>query len=183
MKPCVLATLFALALLAFACSTIPAEQCAKTDWRAQGTDDGRDGRPADHLQRHREACAGVGVVPDAAAWERGRQTGLKEYCKLPNAIQAGLERRSYRGVCDDPRFARLHDAASRLGDARNDIETIDRDLEWRERQLATSKSINEKRRTELRAEIRGLERQRDRARDDRHDAEIALERIRRELGL
>lgn len=172
-----------LALLSAGCATIPEDQCAGMDWYRLGVDDGRAGFPPARLARHREACAGVGVVPDVAAWEAGRAEGVVQYCELPNAITNGLARNAYAGVCDDARFARTYDAARRLGDARFEIERIDGELAWRERDLATDKKLSDKRRAELRAEIRNLERQRDRARDDRRDAEFNLDRVRLELGI
>lgn len=172
-----------LVLLSAGCATIPAEQCASMDWYRLGLEDGRGGFSAARIARHREACAGVGVVPDAVAWERGRVEGLFQYCELPNAIVNGLARNAYEGVCDDARFARAYDAARRLGDARFEIEQVDSELAWRERDLATNNKLSDKRRAELRAEVRNLERQRDRVRDDRRDAEFNLDRVRLELGI
>nr|MBL8454631.1 DUF2799 domain-containing protein [Zoogloeaceae bacterium] len=178
-----MAGLGALTLLSAGCATIPEEQCASVDWRRLGVEDGRAGFSAARIVRHREACAGVGVVPDAAAWEAGRSLGLADYCVLGNAIENGLARNAYEGVCADARFGRAYDAARRLGEARFDIERVDDELTWRERELATDRKLSDKRRAELRAEIRNLERQRDRARDDRRDAEINLDRVRLELGI
>tara|TARA_R110002049_G_scaffold105989_4_gene253063 strand:+ start:847 stop:1392 length:546 start_codon:yes stop_codon:yes gene_type:complete len=165
------------------CATIPSEECARTDWHALGVEDGRDGYPQSRIERHAEACAQAGIVPDASAWEAGRQRGLPEYCQLPNAIEHGLAGRRYAGVCDDADFARLHDAARQLADTRREIESIDRDLTWRERQLATSKKLDERDRARLWVDIRSLERKRDRLRDDRIDAAMRLDRLTRELGL
>lgn len=172
-----------LVLLSAGCATIPEEQCVSMDWYRLGLEDGRVGFPPARLARHRQACAGVGVLPDAAAWEAGRAEGLVQYCELPNAIVNGLARNAYEGVCNDAQFARAYDAARGLGDARFEIERVDSELGWRERELATNKKLSDKRRAELRAEIRNLERQRDRARDDRRDAEFNLDRVRLELGI
>lgn len=178
-----MAGISALMLLSAGCATIPAEQCASMDWYRLGLEDGRAGFSAARIGRHREACAGVGVVPDTAAWEAGRALGLDDYCVLPNAIENGLARNAYEGVCRDSQFERVYDAARRLGDARHEIERVDSELAWRERELANNGKLSDKRRAELRAEIRNLERQRDRARDDRRDAEFNLDRLRLELGI
>lgn len=170
-------------VLSAGCASIPEDQCASMDWNRLGFEDGRVGFPAERIVRHREACAGVGVMPDGLAWETGRAQGLVQYCHLPNAITNGLARNAYAGVCSDAQFSRAYDAARRLGDARHDVERIDNELAWRERELSTNKKLSDKRRAELRAEIRNLERQRDRARDDRRDAEFNLDRVRLELGL
>lgn len=181
MKSTLTATALAAALTA--CATIAPEECARTDWHALGIEDGRDGQPASRIERHADACAQVGVVPDAAAWEAGRELGLPEYCRLPNAIERGLAGRAYAGVCDDADFARLHDAARQVADVRREIEAVDRDLAWRERQLATSKKLDDRDRARLWSEIRSLERKRDRLRDDRIDATLRLDRLARELGV
>lgn len=177
------------ALVAFAvagatgCATIPPERCATMDWHQLGIEDGQAGFGSSRIVRHREACARVKVVPDTSAWEAGRAIGLRDYCQLPNALEQGLARHGYEDVCDDPDFERLYRAARRVGDARYQIEFTDGEIDWRERELLTDRKLSDKRRGELRAEIRSLERERDRARDDRWEAELALDRVRRDLGI
>jgi len=165
------------------CATIPSERCASIDWNRQGFEDGRAGFGPTRLARHRDACAAVGVQPDGAAWEAGRVAGVREYCVLPNALQQGLARHAYEGVCADARFAQLYEAARRLGDARYQVEFIDGEIDWRERALLTDRKLTEQRRSELAAEVRSLERRRERAIHDRIEAGSALEHIRRQLAL
>lgn len=112
-----------VALLAGAgCATIPPEQCASMDWHQLGLADGRAGYPASRIARHREACAKAGVIPDALAWEAGRQVGTREYCRLANALEQGLSRHGYEDVCEDTDFERVYRAARRVADARYEIE-------------------------------------------------------------
>lgn len=153
------------------------------DWYALGLKDGRSGFAASRVEKHREACAGVRVVPDVRAWEEGRRDGLEDYCVLGNALDQGLRRHAYEGVCPDPDFALLYRAARDLGDARYAIEDIDNQMTWRENTLATDKKLSDKRRSELRSELRDLERQRERARYDRDQAERDLERVRDRLRI
>ena len=176
------AVLVSLSLFA-GCATIPVEQCGQVNWFELGVKDGQSGFGVTRVDRHRQACAPVGVLPDFAAWEAGRQQGLGDYCQLSNAITQGLSRHAYEGVCPGPEFALLHDAARSLGEARYQIEMIDRELDALERELLDGKKLSDARRAELRAEIRALERRRDRARDDRGDAERTLDRLRSELGV
>jgi hypothetical protein len=171
------------ALLVAACASIPPERCASVDWREQGVDDGRAGFGPARLQRHREACAAVGVVPDAAAWEDGRAAGLVEYCRLPNAIRQGLARHAYDGVCADPRFEQAWAAARRFGDARYRVEHIDGQIDWRERELLTNSKLGEDKRADYVAEVRSLGRERERAIAEREDAARSLDRLRRQLGI
>lgn len=171
-----------LALLS-GCATIPAEECAGMDWYALGLTDGRSGFAAGRIEKHREACAGVKVAPDTRAWEEGRRAGLDDYCVLGNALDQGLQRHAYEGVCADPDFALLYRAARELGDARYAIEDIDNQMAWRENELSTNKKLSDKRRAELRSELRDLERKRERTRYDRNQAERDLERVRDRLRI
>lgn len=172
-----------LALLVAGCASIAPERCASVDWRQQGFEDGRSGFGPARVERHREACAPVGVLPDAAAWEDGRAVGALEYCQLPNAIRQGLARHAYEKVCADPRFEHAYAAARRFGDARYRVELLDGQIDWRERELLTNRKLNEDKRAEHVAEVRSLERQRERAIVDREEASRALDLTRRQLGI
>ncbi len=153
------------------------------DWYALGREDGQSGFSAKRIEKHREACAGVKVAPDARAWEEGRRVGLEDYCVLANALEQGLQRHAYEGVCADPDFALLYRAARELGDARYAIEDIDNQMAWRENELASNKKLSDKRRSELRSELRDLDRRRERAQYDRNRAERDLERVRDRLRI
>lgn len=153
------------------------------DWYALGLKDGQSGFAANRIDKHREACASVKVLPDRRAWEEGRRVGLDDYCVLGNALDQGLRRHAYEGVCADPDFALLYRAARELGDARYAIEDIDNQMAWRENELTSNKKLSDKRRAELRSELRDLERKRERARYDRNQAERDLERMRDRLRI
>jgi hypothetical protein len=171
------------ALLLGACASIPPEHCASIDWRQQGLEDGRAGFGPARLERHREACMPVGVLPDAVAWEQGRAIGVVDYCQLPNAIRQGLARHADERVCADPRFEQAYAAARRLGDARYRVEFIDGQIDWRERELLTHRNLSEDKRAEHLAEVRSLARERERAIAEREDAARSLDRLRRQLGV
>lgn len=173
----------ALALGLGGCASIPAERCAHIDWWQQGLSDGRQGFGPSRLERHREACAAVGVRPDAAAWEQGRMNGVPEYCRLPNAITQGLARHAYEQVCPDVRFEQAYAAARRYADARYQVGYLDGQIDWRERDLLTNQKLSEDKRAAHVAELRSLRRQRERALDDREEASRALDLTRRRLGL
>ena len=123
------------------------------------------------------------MLPDRLAWEEGRAVGVVEYCQLSNAIRQGLARHAYEKVCADPRFEQAYAAARRFGDARYQVEYIDGQIDWRERELLTNRKLNEDKRAEHVAEVRSLERQRERASVERDEASRALERMRRQLGI
>lgn len=95
------AALLAAALALGACTTtaVPPRECPHVDWRAVGLADGAEGRGRDRLAEHRANCAEVGVVPDADAWETGRQEGLEAYCTPTVAFRLGVEGRRMNPVC------------------------------------------------------------------------------------
>ena len=179
-----LAAMAALVAVAYAlagCATIPEDRCPSVDWTAQGVQDGRAGHASDRLVKHREACAGARIAPDERAWLEGRRVGLAEDCRLPEAVDHGLAGRGYAGVCNDPRYGRLHAAARRVRDSRAKVTGIERDIAERRRDIADG-NTSDIRRDILRGQVRDLEGQRLRARDARGDAERALDALRREFG-
>lgn len=109
---------FALILFAAlalgSCATLSEEECRAGDWRGIGIEDGQRGRAADFIDRHREACAKVGVTPDIAAWAAGRQLGLQSYCTPENAYDIGRNGRILNTVCPLTSLATLQ-AANRKG--------------------------------------------------------------------
>lgn len=173
----------ALLVLLSGCAAMSEQECLSTDWYERGIADGRAGYPSGRIDSYRKACAKVEVRPDITLWEQGRAAGLEEFCQLPLAMERGLNRYSYSRVCADPNYDRLYDAAKALGDARYEIESIDSSISSLEQDLIHNDKLDDKKRDELRVEIRNLERQRDRARDDRSDAERQLDRLRTELGV
>lgn len=169
-----LASAFAIAL--GGCATIPADQCAKTDWYELGLKDGRAGYPVERLVEHRDACAGVKVAPDELRYLQGRKVGVTEYCQPDNAFRDGLAGGSYAGLCDAT-FARNHAAAAHVASLRKALETNRSAISWREAEIRGDKA-SDSRRANLRSEIRDLDRQRDGMRDELVAAERTLDRLR-----
>lgn len=165
-----------------ACTTMAVQACPITDWYAQGVADGRAGQASDRLVRHRESCPDATAVPDERAWLEGRREGLAEYCQPHRAVDAGLAGRGYAGVCRDPRYGRLYTAARRVHDSRSRVASIERDIAAKRREIANG-STSEVRRGFLRRDVLTLESDRNRARSAQSDAEVALDRLRKELGV
>lgn len=89
-----------LAMLVLAsCASLSQEACLQGDWRGIGYADGAEGRDESYLARHAEACAEIGVVPDAALWRAGRAEGLGLYCTPSNAYDIGRRGQRLRPVC------------------------------------------------------------------------------------
>ena len=157
------------------CATIPEEQCAKVDWYDLGVTDGLSGHPADRLLRHREACAGVKIVPDEKRYLQGRPVGLAEYCRPDNAQREGLAGRPYANVCDQA-FKRIYQAAYEVSSLRRRINNNLDEVSRKENELRDKKTSDSKR-NQLRSEIRDLDRRRESLRDDLFTAERELDRI------
>jgi hypothetical protein len=159
------------------CATIPEEQCAKVDWYDLGFSDGRAGRPTDRILRHREACAGVNVVPDEKRYLQGRQVGIAEYCRPENALREGLAGRPYADVCDAT-FKRIHQAAYAVASLKKRINNNLDEVSRKETELRDQKTSDSKR-SQLRSEMRDLDRRRESLRDELFTAERELDRLRR----
>ncbi len=165
-----------------ACTAMATQACPIADWYAQGVADGRAGYTADRLVRHRESCPDATAVPDERAWLEGRREGLADYCEPRRAVDAGLAGRAYAGVCRDPRYGRLYTAARRVHDTRSRVASIERDIAAKRRDIP-DRNTSDVRRDFLRRDVLTLESDRNRARNARSDAEVALDKLRRELGV
>jgi hypothetical protein len=82
------------------CATLSEEACRQGDWRGIGYVDGTEGRLETHVQRHAEACSGLGITPDVARWREGRAEGLRLYCRPERAYRIGREGRTFNPVCE-----------------------------------------------------------------------------------
>ena len=102
--------LVAVLLLLGACASLSKEQCVAGDWAAIGRADGAEGRGFERLEAHRRACARAGVEPDAVAWDRGRQQGLRLYCTPAKAYQVGRSGRSIAPGCVQAELADMSPA-------------------------------------------------------------------------
>src|SRR5690606_728480 len=167
----------ASALLLSACASMSEKECLSANWLDQGYRDGVAGRTASLLEDHREACAKVGVTPDAQQYHAGRNQGLLEYCTPANAVNEGRQGRSYRNVCPmhlERQFLANHQRGYRAYEAQQNVDRLYRDLQRAERDLNKEKDKNK--RHELRQKIRHLDNRLSRARNDLHYLERQLYR-------
>ncbi len=122
-------------LLGGGCATMDETQCQVTDWYQLGVEDGNKGYSTGRLDEHRSACAGVGVEPDAARYEEGRELGLQSYCVPSRGLQAGMRGEMYRSVCPESTRSdflaayrhgeKMHDVEDQIDDNRREINRID----------------------------------------------------------
>ncbi|MFS4436929.1 DUF2799 domain-containing protein [Paracoccaceae bacterium GXU_MW_L88] len=130
MKRLFTAALLLSGLALAGCASLSEEQCAAGNWEEIGRRDGANGRTASYLANHSKACADLGIQPDAALWEAGRQQGLQYYCTPENAYREARNfYRSVAAVCpaspalerayrDGLEWRRLED---RIDDEKDDI--------------------------------------------------------------
>jgi hypothetical protein len=119
------------------CASLSEEECRTADWAQIGVRDGADGRGTDHIEAHRRACAGIGVSPDAEAWLRGRERGLRLYCTPTKAYEVAREGRTLRSGCTAAEIERLQPGYDwgreywrlelRIQDLRSEIRSINRE--------------------------------------------------------
>ena len=84
------------------CATLSEKECRNANWQSIGQRDGASGYTMSRLDEHAKACREVGVVPDPAAWARGREQGLLQYCQPAVGRTKGAEGAGYYNVCSGP---------------------------------------------------------------------------------
>jgi hypothetical protein len=155
----------ALVLLALSgCATMDREECLTVDWRTVGYEDGAAGYSGDRIGQHRKACAKYGVTTDLAAYQSGRQEGLREYCVPANGFRLGSQGGDYSGMCPsdlDPAFTdafqsgrQLHVLESRLANVNYDLDAKRNSLRKAESDIASrsARAISNEATTEERAQ-------------------------------
>ncbi len=150
------ATLVAWALVtglaATGCATLNESECRIADWETVGFEDGARGASASRIGEHREACAGHGVAPDLAAYRKGRDEGLRQYCRVQNGFRLGEQGTAYNGVCPadvEPEFQAAYEAGKRLHDASSRVRYTQSRIRNKELQLAQLKRDRQAKQAEL----------------------------------
>jgi hypothetical protein len=132
------------------------DECRLADWRTIGYEDGARGAPAEALGPRREACADHGVAPDLDAYRRGRDEGLREFCRPERGFALGDRGGRYVGVCPselEPDFVDAWRAGSRLHELRGFLARADGRVVSLEQERENLKT----RRRELEAELIAVE--------------------------
>lgn len=125
----IVAVVSALALSG--CASMSAEECVTADWRTIGFEDGARGMTPDSIARHRKACAKAGVTADQAAYERGRQDGLGEFCRPQRGYDFGRAGGHYAGVCPrdlEDEFVLAYEDGRRYYDLEQGVRSTEREL-------------------------------------------------------
>ncbi len=119
------AAVLAVALAGSGCSySLTEAECKAGNWVEIGYADGAAGLGAERIKDHDKACRRVNVAPDQAAYNRGREKGLLQYCTRSNGLKLGRGGKSYRGVCPE----RLESAFLKAFDRGRDIRDVERSI-------------------------------------------------------
>jgi len=156
-----------LALLISSCASMNEQECLTANWLDQGFRDGRNGEPLTRIEDHRRACAKVGIRPDQKLYFEGRDRGILHYCTPDNAFQEGRLGRQYRNACPahlEHRFLIFYEQGKQIYDAEQRIEKLNRESSSLEQAL--KKEDDKEQRRYLRQELRDVDRQLQRARED-----------------
>lgn len=112
-----------------------ADECAMSDWRTIGFEDGAAGYPADRIGQHRKACAKHGVAPDFDAYQAGRREGLRQYCQPSRGFNLGTRGGRYNGVCPgdmEPGFVDAFNSGHRLYSLRAQVNSANNQISARQ---------------------------------------------------
>ncbi len=128
-----------IALIALSgCASMSADECAVSDWRAIGFEDGSRGYTSDRLGNHRKACAKHGVAPNFDDYQSGRREGLRQYCQPSRGFNAGANGQRYNGVCPsdlEPDFVSAFNSGHRLYTLRSSVNATNQQLSNRRSEL------------------------------------------------
>lgn len=162
-----IASLTVLAVLLSSCASMSEQQCLTANWLDQGFRDGRNGEPLTRIEDHRQACAKVGVTPDQRLYFKGRDQGILLYCTPDNAIQEGRLGRAYRNACPahlEHSFLLAYEQGKQIYDVEQHIEKLNTESKQLEQALRKEEDRDQYR--YLRQELRDIDRQLQRARED-----------------
>jgi hypothetical protein len=196
-----LAAVLAAGVLLASCATMSPEECKVADWREVGQRDGLSGKPLSQLHDRAEDCGKVGVAVNSQAYKQGRDLGLRNFCRLENAVPLGLNGGTYAGVCPpeiDRAFQHRFQIARSVYDLRNDVRNLDSQIDNLERRLSDLHHVEERRlkeagsdeqrkkvrqdvddeRRHIRGELGETDRRLRRKRDELRSAEYALSNLR-----
>ncbi len=120
------------------CASMSADECAMSDWRTIGFEDGAMGYTADRLGNHRKACAKHGVAPDFEAYQTGRKEGLRQYCQPSRGFNLGTNGGRYNGVCPgdmEPDFVDAFNTGHKLHNLRANVNSANSQIYSRQAEL------------------------------------------------
>ncbi len=179
-----------LAVLISGCATMNPEECKRANWHEIGLRDGLDGQMTTLLEARAKDCAEAHVTVDSQAYRLGRERGLSTYCRIENAAPLGIGGGTYEGVCPphiDGEFRYRFQLGHAIHERRAVIDRLNGRVESLERKLQAthhdeSKALNDIANEDDRKRIRReFEDRRHRLRDELRDLDQNLRRSREQL--
>lgn len=82
-----------------ACSSMNKDECSFADWQAVGYEHGAKGESATVFKEYQEDCAKHAVKADFAAFKRGHQIGLEDYCTYEQGKSLGEAGEAFNNLC------------------------------------------------------------------------------------
>jgi hypothetical protein len=145
------------------CASISQEQCRLSDpsaWERLGRSDAQGGNALTRLNKHQEACAKVGVLPDDKAYVRGWSQGVLEYCTPHHAREVGRSGSSGNGQMCPGETGKLFQAnwvvGNEIHQAESQVSSLQGDIRNLEKQVGKNNNDPEAQRI-LRKRILGKE--------------------------
>ena len=120
------------------CASMSADECVMSDWHTIGFEDGARGYTAEQLGNRRKACAKHGVAPDFAAYQAGREEGLRQYCRPSRGFSLGASGARYNGVCPanvEVDFVDAYNSGHQLYSLRSRVSSATNQINAKEHQL------------------------------------------------
>ena len=86
-----LTLLLGMAVLLSSCAVISKQECFDSDWASQGYKVGFDGdrNIEEAFAKRANICAKHGVEANFVDFQHGHESGIEEYCEIPNAVRLG----------------------------------------------------------------------------------------------
>ena len=169
------AWLVAALILLPGCASMSKEECLTANWLDQGFRDGRSGQPLSLIAEHRKACAKVSVVPNDTLYFQGREQGIALYCTPENGLLVGRQGHAYRNACPaalEHEFLVSYQTGKQLYDAEQRIAALNQ--ETRQLELFLRDEDDREKRRYLRQDLRDLDWELQRARDEQYYLEKRL---------
>jgi hypothetical protein len=110
------------------CGTLSPDECQSADWYSSGYQDGLQGRVSRPVAENPpKACAKRDVPAQTAAYTRGHEDGLKQFCSFHNGFRLGLKGAHYNGACLadlEPEFLTAYQQGKEIFDAKLQIRRL-----------------------------------------------------------
>ena len=160
MKKHTVLLLLPIALLLAGCESMSVSECKVADWARVGMADGARGGDERRIAAYTEDCGKVGIVPNAAAYRRGWDTGIVQFCTPANGWREGTQGHAGKAsVCQGQAgfagFARYLEAGLQVHRTQERMQRNASESERLQKKLEESKSDDEKK--DLRSDLRQLD--------------------------